>query len=387
MLTRLTWGRAPAACGILLALLGGLQGCSLISLKEPGEPLSQRELNTRLLTREYADYFQKSIARAADDIAAGSSESDVQLAALQWKVHTSSASRRAATQMSPMMGLLDSWALSAQMQEFLTTGSGADLFGSEQQTARATVATLLDDIVAIARQLLPPEDFNSYQTFVADYVRDAPLTSTEFVRTSVVDRWTAQTGRQATLISTVGTSPEVVSDFADRMRLYGDQLPSDTLWQAQLALREAGYGSKDWRQAMTRMNDSLADVSRLADASPDLVRGSVNDLRGILFGTADRLDQSWMQMMQAMHDEREALARNIQEERSSVMAAVDVQRAAMTKDAERIATNVTETSWRQLRALVRELAFYGLAAILVVLGLPFAAGYFVGRARGREDAA
>ena len=378
--------RSLAGWIVLLASSAILQGCSLISLKSPEKPLPPRDLNARLLTREYADYFQKTIARTADEIAAQSANADVQLAALQWKVRASSASRRAATQLAPMMGLLDTWALSAQMQEFLTGGAGSALFGTGQERVRTTVAKLEDGIVAIAHEVTSKDEFTHYQKFVDDYVRDAPLTSMEFVRASVVDRWSAQTGEQTTLLSTVGTASEVASDFSDRLRMYGDQLPSEALWQAQLILRQSGYGADDWQRAMNKMNDSLGDIGRLADSSPELLRGSINDLRGILYGTANRFDRSWMQMLQAMDSERDAFAQNVERERVSVVGAVDSQRAAVTKDAERIANELTESSWRHLRELIRELALYAIAAVIVVFGAPFAAGYFVGRARGRRTA-
>jgi hypothetical protein len=367
--------------GTLLMLLVGLQGCSLLTLKSPGKPLTQRELNSRMMTREYADYFQRSIALTADHIAAKSTDPDVQLAALKFKVRAASASRHAAMQMSPTMELLDSWALSAQIREFVATGAGSHLFGGEQEIAQNTAATLEDDMVGIARAIATPEDFARYSRFVADYVLEAPLTSIEMVRISVVDRWMVFSGQKGSLISSVGTAEEVVSDLADRVRLYGDQLPSEAVWQTQIALRESGYGANDWKLAMAKMNDSLGDVGKLAQTSPELLRSSVNDLRSILFGTADRLDRSWMGMMQAMHTEREALTETVDQERSSVLATVDVQRAAMTKDAERIVTEVAESSWRQLRALVREFALFALVAIILLIGLPFTAGYYLGRAR------
>jgi hypothetical protein len=360
--------RHLAGCCLVLALLGTLQGCSLISLKSPGTPLSQRELNARMMTREYADYFQRSMA-------------------LKLKVRAASASRHAAMQMSPMMELLDSWALTAQMKEFLTSGAGSALFGPQQDIARNAAATLDEDIVTIAGEVALPAEFARYASFVDDYVREAPLTGIEMVRISVVDRWMAFSGQKATLLSTVGTAPEVVSDLADRMRLYGDQLPTETLWQGQIALREAGYGANDWKVAMNRMNDSLSDVGKLAQSSPELMRTSIADLRGILFGTSDRLDQSWMGMMRAMHTEREALTQSVQQERAALLDAVDVQRAAMSKDAERIAIEVTESSLRQLRALVREFALFALAGILMLFTLPFAAGFYLGRARAQRKAA
>jgi hypothetical protein len=378
------WG-ATASCSLLLALFGALSGCSLVSIKSPEKPLSQRDLNARVLTREYSDRFQKMLAGTADDIAAGSPQQDVQLAALRWKIGAASASRRAATQLSPMMGLLDTWGLSAQMQAFLSDGAGSQLFGAQQEAARLTATQLLQEIVAIARQLESADEFSKYQQFITDYVQAAPLTSLAFVRDSVVDRWTAATGQRATLISTVGTVPEVMSDFADRLRLYGDELPSATLWQTQLALRQQGYGSLQWQQAIGRLDDSLGDIGNLASQSPELLRGSVNDLRDIMSGAEGRLDHSWMQMMRATDAERAAFAHDVGQERVDVAAAIDLQRAALTQDAERIINQVTDTAWRQLHRLVGELALAALLLIVVLLGLPFAAGYLVGRARASRS--
>jgi hypothetical protein len=55
------------------------------------------------------------------------------------------------------------------------------------------------------------------------------------------------------------------------------------------------------------------------------------------------------------------------------------------RDARDIANDVTQASWRQVRGLARELALYWLFVIIIVLGMPFAAGYVVGRARERHS--
>ena len=61
----------------------------------------------------------------------------MQLNTLRWKLGASKASQHAATQMAPMMALLDTWALTEQMRQFFDTGAGAQLFGEEQVVARA----------------------------------------------------------------------------------------------------------------------------------------------------------------------------------------------------------------------------------------------------------
>jgi hypothetical protein len=53
------------------------------------------------------------------------------------------------------------------------------------------------------------------------------------------------------------------------------------------------------------------------------------------------------------------------------------------KAADDTAIRLTEAAWRHLRTELRELAIFGLLTLVLVLGMPFAAGYYLGRARAR----
>jgi hypothetical protein len=363
-----------------------LQGCSLFSFESPAKPLPQRDLNARMLTREYAEQFRTTVAEAADLIATQSADPEIELAALRWKISATTASRRAATQMAPMIGLLDTWAVSAQMREFLANGAGSTLFGEQQSIASTAAAGLEQDMIGLARALTSASEFKSYQEFIAEYVRQEPFTDIRFTRTSVTARWAAKTGQQATLLSTVGTVPEAMSDVADRLRLYGDQVPAETLWQTQLALSEAGYGDVNMQQVLQGIDARLAVIGKLAETSPELVHGAITDLRASMFDIADRFDQSSARLTQSLHDELLTLTRTVREERVAISGTFDTQRAAFMQDAAQVANQVTESSWRHVRGLAREFALYWLLTVILVLGLPFVAGYLVGRAlaaRGR----
>ena len=86
-------------------------------------------------------------------------------------------------------------------------------------------------------------------------------------------------------------------------------------------------------------------------------------------------------MARTVQQEREELAANIREQREAAVLAFDSQRAALAKDAEHVADQAIASGGTQMRALVRELMFYGILLYAVILGLPFVAGYFVGRLR------
>jgi hypothetical protein len=91
-----------------------------------------------------------------------------------------------------------------------------------------------------------------------------------------------------------------------------------------------------------------------------------------------------MQMLRTLRTEREALAANIAAEREGLTQAFDVERARISADAAKMAAEAVDTSWRELRKLVREALLLTMLLAVVVLGLPFTAGYWVGR---RRDAA
>jgi len=91
-------------------------------------------------------------------------------------------------------------------------------------------------------------------------------------------------------------------------------------------------------------------------------------------------------MIEAVHSERSALFTDLQSEREAVLAAVDSQRKALALDAGRLADQVVRASGQQVRYLAGEVLGLLIVLSAVVLGLPFAAGYLLGRARQGRNA-
>jgi hypothetical protein len=142
-----------------------------------------------------------------------------------------------------------------------------------------------------------------------------------------------------------------------------------------------GIDAASYRAAFRSIDSQLAKISTLADTSPALVHEAIADLRSSLNESSDRLDTAWEQMLRTLRVEREALAENISSERQNVTAAVDVERSRISADAAQIAARAVDTSWRELRQMVREVLLLLILLTLLLLGLPFAAGYMVGRRR------
>ena len=181
----------------------------------------------------------------------------------------------------------------------------------------------------------------------------------------------------------VGTVAQALGDVSDRMRIYREQVPVMSLWQAERTLDRAGVDAASYRAALRNIDAQLAKISTLADTTPALAHEAIAELRGSLLAVSDRLDGSLMQMLRTVRVEREALAANIATEREGVTAEFDVERARISEDAAQITARAVDTSWRELRKLVREALLLMILLTLLVFGLPFAAGYVVGRRRGK----
>jgi hypothetical protein len=360
------------------ALSLALSSCSLISLKSPERPLSPRDLNARILTRELSAQFVTSVGRCADDIAGSERDPAVLDNALRWEIAAVGESRRAATRLVPMMSLIDTWALAAQMRAFTAEGApGGALFGAHQQAVRDVSGNYASDAQALAQRLLAPSDFATYQAFVEKYAREHPLTDLTFARPSVVALWSREQGGDTRLVDSLGTIPEALADAADRLEIYGDTFPSQVMHETQLALRESGYTPGDVQAAIRQLNERLERLTAVAESTPALVHGAEAEVRQSLREVLDRLGSAG----EALHAERVALFTDLQSERGAVMAQLEVQRKALAEDAARISSQVVKDTGAQLRDLAAEVLLLLIVLAVVVLGLPFAAGYLLGRAR------
>ncbi len=364
----------PAGVLVLVYALLSLAGCSLVTVKSPEKPLSARDLNARILTHEFAARFIFAVEQTADEIAAHTDDPRIELNTLRWKIAAASASDRAASQMAPVLGLLDTWALAMQMREYLDSGQGSSLFGLQQPRAVKVATDLANEAEGIARTLGPPREFQRELRFVHGYAIAHPIESLDFARASVVDLWAQETGTETKLIDTLGTVPEAMAQTSDLMRMYGDTVPSQMLWRAQLAAQKSGIGSKEVQAALQRLDERLARLTAMADATPEVINGVVRDVRS-------RLDSSWVQTLETIRSERIALAAAVNEERVAAMKDVDAQRQALAADAARISSQVISDTGTQVRRLMREALSLIIVLAIVVLGLPFTAGYLVGRAR------
>ena len=207
----------------------------------------------------------------------------MQLDALRWKLSASKASQSAATQMAPMMALLDTWALTEQMRQFFATGSGATLFGTEQGVAREVAERLRGRSAPGARRDVRRRAGALSGVRGTLHARASIHRSALCppVRRGPMGRGNESAGEPR---GRVGTVSQSMSDISERFRMFGQSAPSQAAWEVRLALGDARPRQDRVNRTFAQADESLDRLSRLAESSPGTAarcdRGSAREHAG-----------------------------------------------------------------------------------------------------------
>jgi hypothetical protein len=384
---------------VLAAALGAiapltLAGCISFTLDVSGEKLPPEQLRARVETRQYAADFIERVVRAADIIADGTEVTGVRANALRWKIGASTASRRAAYRSEPELALVDTWAFAVQMEHFFAEGAGKTLFGSQQQVALDTARTLARDADALAVRRLDPAVLADNRQLVSDYAARERLSDLSFERAPIAPSWREAVARR--LAKSVSVAPEALGDASDRLDIYGRRIPDELRWRAELAILESGIRPADLSHALKRFEEELAKLSALAQTQPELAMQRLAALQAEMTRVFDSFDRRWVQTLAMLQVERATLVKDleamrvamdatIERERKALYDAISSERAALAADATRIGKELGPLLIAKLGEVVNEVLLLLCLLVLLVIGLPFLAGFLVGRAMTRRS--
>ncbi len=381
----------------LIGVLAFTSGCRLLDLSMPGEPLSKQEQALRRQTREFVGEFAAAVQQATEDMAHATKDRGRQENAVRWRIGAIRSLRQATLRPSPQLALIDAWALCQQMAAFVRTDASRELFGEGQGIALTNALAMEARLNAMARRGLTPSERKEVDDFLPKYVAESPLQNLEFERSPIGPRWEAFSGPRVT---PSGTTAEALADLSDRLQIVTEQLPAELRWRASLELGQWQEMLGETRDTMRDIDSAMKSIAATAGTAPVALSNAVNELRG-LAPALSGLEKQWSLTLNAVDGQRTALTKDIAVERAAILAsvdqqraailasvdqqrialvkAVDEQRAAMMKEAQQIAGDVTQKSLEQARGLIRDILFYAVLFLIVLLGLPFYFGYLVGR--------
>lgn len=362
--------------GLPLALFAAAStGCSLLKVAvATGDPLSKEEMNVRTMTRGFYYDMAGEVARAADSIIGASDRLEVRTAAVRWKIRATRAGVTAAMQSIPDVAMADLWILCRRMNEGFAATPDSLLFGAQSDIARETAARLDRRAARLAGRLLPAERYALMERFVDEFMRDNPVTESdgadnttlawlEFLRENGVEPAYA-----------VGSIAEVLADVNDRVSGQTQQLANSVGWSKDLIAMQLQQDSM--RMEVGARLDSLErNFTRIVVVAEHLPEISDKVL--------EELNEQVTQLIYTMNYSLDNAFANFDRQRDELQRYVTAERQALVDQLRESADGVVQRTLDAVPGLVGKVLLYVVLALVVLVGGPFALGFWLGGVRER----
>ena len=355
-----------------------LTGCSLLKVSvATGDPLSKEQMNVRTMTRGFYYDMAGEVSRAADSIVAASPDVNVRIAAVRWKIRATRAGVTAAMQGIPDVALADLWILCRRMNEAFAGAPDSLLFGPQSDIARDAVRRLDRRAGRLARQVLPDDRYTLMEGFVADYVRENPasegdetdnttLAWLEYLRAAGVESGYA-----------TGSIAEVLADVNDRLSGQTQQMSNSIGWSKDIF--EMRLGQDSLRMQVGAQLDSLErSFARIVAVAENLPEISDKVL--------EELNRQATQLIWTMNASVDNAFADFDRQRGELQQYVSREREALVEQLRTTGGDLVRTMLDALPGLVGKILLYVVLALAVLVGGPFALGFWLGGVRARAKA-
>ena len=362
-----------AAAALFAAL--ALTGCSLLKVAvATGDPLSKEEMNIRTMTRGFYYDMASEVSRTADSIAAAAPDIATRVAAVRWKIRATRAGVSAAMQGIPDVALADMWILCRRMNERFAATPDSLLFGAQSGMARDAAARLDRRAARLARQVLAVDRYGLMERFVGDYVRENPadgemegsnttLAWIEFLRANGIEHAYA-----------TGSIAEVLADVNDRLSGQTQQVTNSVSW------------SKDIFEMRLRQDSLRLQVGAQLDSlerSFNRIVVVAEHLPEISDKVLEELNRQATQLIWTMNASVDNAFADFDRQRGELQQYVTREREALVEQLRATGDELVRTTLDAVPGLVGKILLYLVLALAVLIGGPFALGFWLGGVRAK----
>ena len=334
-------------------------GCSLLKVAvATGDPLSKEQMNVRTMTRGFYYDMAGEVARAADSIVAASPDVNVRVAAVRWKIRATRAGVTAAMQGIPDVALADLWILCRRMNEGFAQAPDSLLFGLQSDIARDAALRLDRRAGRLARQVLPDDRYALMERFVTDYVRDNP----------------ASEGDETDNTTLAWLEYLRLADVNDRLSGQTQQVTNSVSW------------SKDIFEMRLRQDSLRLQVGAQLDSlerSFNRIVVVAEHLPEISDKVLEELNRQATQLIWTMNASVDNAFADFDRQRGELQQYVTREREALVEQLRATGDELVRTTLDAVPGLVGKILLYLVLALAVLIGGPFALGFWLGGVRAK----
>jgi len=267
------------------------------------------------------------IEEVADEIAAQSPDAATRRRALLWKIEVIPAFYQALFYSESLVGVLDAWSLSIQLEHAVASDAWREQMGPLQpRAAGATHRIRMKIEAAVKGTAVDSEGFERGRAAVERWAREhpivGPISSRSSIRPELVRM--AEGGLDISVFQVMADMPATVADLATRMDIYAAYLPKAARWQAELMA-----GDFTDRAETQRVLATLASVERLTEGTNVLL--SPAGLRGALDDAGGQIRAERIAALASIDEQRVETLAYLTRERVAVVADIDRQRDVLLR--------------------------------------------------------
>lgn len=358
-----------------------LNSCSLVRIESEQKPLEVIDLNTRLLTHEFVGHAMNVTQNASDSILKSKPNQKVQQLLLSWQINTAKQLKKFGFQPSPQVSMVDVWTYALKADNFFDTYKNENLNEQQQQIIKSATSDNLMRIQKIASSVKSKKDYIALSDFIEKQAAKSPFKTIDFDRMeSVKDAYFKFKETPDDLaVETVGTLSEVVSNMGSKISYGSDLTRKQLQWETQLYLNEKGIDSIKIEQKIKEFQSQTERLINVAENAPELIDDALITFRQQMDPLFSGLNTSVSDAMLRLSEERLLIDRMIERERYAFDKMLQRERKILTEEAHTIVNDGVKNTMAELRSTIRTLALLGILFVIVILGLPFYAGYLLGK--------
>lgn len=326
------------------------------------------------MTRGFYHTFQSQIILAADSIIEGTDDPTAKIHAVRWKLEATRAITSAALKSVPELSAVETWVLCRNLDKTLKALPDSVLFGNRTAIARNTVGKLEKQYRCRLAEVMDKERFALMNEFVELHsMAFAPETPSYLSNPS--SEWMEflkEKGKDYK--RSVGSVSEVIADAGDRVEKYADQVSKDLsygkeIWEYRLE-EDSLYGKLNYR--LDEMEHNFNRMVSVMEHLPEISDSMLDSL--------GQQAQEIMELMTLIVDET---FNNVDYQRKEMQQYISEERKSILEEMREMADDSLRTLVDILPGLIGQITGWIILLVVVVFGVPFMAGFWLGKLHER----
>lgn len=348
--------------------------CSLFKVSiSTGDPLTQKDANARIMTRGFYHELSSEISESADSIASLSTDVEVKVRAIRWKMRTTRAAVSAVMQSIPEVALADLWILCRRMNLSLSQTADSLLFDKYSYLARNTAQQLNKKVEYLAKDVLTGARYSLMSKFVDSYIAENGVANVGDTSSNTTYAWFSflkDNGFEES--PKTGTIAEVMSDMSDKLDGQTKQISNSISW------------SKDIIDIRIQQDSTKSQLqSQLEDLENNFNRMVVvmENIPAISDSVVNNLNSQMHKLIYSMNGSVDAAFLNLDAQREEIQMFVSLEREKVIEESKKGVDEIVANILAALPALIGKITLYIIILLIVMFGVPFAIGFWIGGLR------